>query len=163
FPAHPEPRGPGGYASGLGTTWLRAPLLGIVDALHGSISSGVVDALRIVIGVTATLILVAAVSTSISGAGRLACPPGQHGMVPVAALLGAPLTLAIWIAAMATHPAARIAGPIWMLLGAAVYVAVRRSRGEGLTEQVQAPVPDFHPAPEGDYQRILVPLKLGPI
>jgi nucleotide-binding universal stress UspA family protein len=32
-----------------------------------------------------------------------------------------------------------------------------------LTKQVQAAVPDLHPASEGDYQRILVPLKLGPI
>jgi APA family basic amino acid/polyamine antiporter len=83
--------------------------------------------------------------------------------VPLAALLGAPLTFAIWIASLATHPAARIAGPIWMLVGAVVFVAVRRASGARLLEHVEAPVADLVPAEEGAYERILVPLKLGPI
>jgi nucleotide-binding universal stress UspA family protein len=83
--------------------------------------------------------------------------------VPVAALVGATLTFAIWIASMATHPAARVAGPIWMAVGAVVFVAVRRASGARLLEQVEAPVADLVPAAEGAYQRILVPLKLGPI
>jgi APA family basic amino acid/polyamine antiporter len=33
--------------------------------------------------------------------------------VPLAPLIGAPLTFALWIAALYTHDAARIAGPIW--------------------------------------------------
>jgi APA family basic amino acid/polyamine antiporter len=83
--------------------------------------------------------------------------------VPVAALVGAPLTFAIWIAALATHNAARIAGPIWLLLGIGVFVLVRRSRGERLLEQVEPAVPDLVPEREGQYRRILVPMKLGPI
>jgi nucleotide-binding universal stress UspA family protein len=83
--------------------------------------------------------------------------------VPLAALLGAPLTLGIWVASLSTHPGARVAGPIWMLLGAAIFIGVRRSRGEGLMEQIEAPEPDLVPALEGDYRRIVVPLKLGPI
>src|SRR5439155_18803173 len=79
--------------------------------------------------------------------------------VPVAALVGAPLTFAIWIAAMSTHPAARIGGPVWMLIGAVVFVAVRRARGERLMAHVVPPVADLVPAEEGAYQRILVPLK----
>ena len=74
--------------------------------------------------------------------------------------LGALLTFAAWILALATHPGARYAGPVWLALGLVVYVAVRRSHGEGLTERVAAPdlqlledVPTF--------QRILVPMKLG--
>ena len=39
---------------------------------------------------------------------------------------------------MATHPGARYAGPAWLALGLVVYVAVRRSHGEGLTERVVA-------------------------
>src|SRR5438128_1373593 len=50
-----------------------------------------------------------------------------------------------------------------MVIGAAVFVAVRRGRGEGLMEQVTPAVADLVPEQEGMYQRILVPMKLGPI
>src|SRR6185437_13774382 len=65
--------------------------------------------------------------------------------VPVAALVGAPLTFVIFIAALATHNAARIAGPVWLVLGLILFAAVRRSRGERLLEQVQPAVPDLVP------------------
>ncbi len=250
-PAHADPRGPDGYASDLGTVWLRAPLLGIVAAFHGSLPNVVVDGVRVFIGLTGSLILVGAITTSMSGAGRLAYSMGRHAMlphafgllnrrtliapvslfssaaisaaivvtaasvhrevrflaslysfgvllaftaaqiavvrlrfrnptlyrpfrvpgnvrirgtpVPVAALIGAPLTFAIWIAALATHGAARAAGSAWLLAGAIVYVLVRRSEHEGLLERVHAPVGDLHPAEEGAYCRILVPLKIGAI
>jgi APA family basic amino acid/polyamine antiporter len=251
FPAHPDPAGPGGYASDLGTTWARAPLVGIVVALNGHLPGTLVDILRVFLGVTGALILVAVVTTSISGAGRLAYSLGQREMlphafgvlsrrslippisilsaaaiacgiligadafgqpvrslaslysfgvlltftaaqvavvrlrftapelerpfrvpvnvrirgtpVPLAALIGAPLTGAIWIAALATHDAARIAGPIWMVVGATVYIAVRLSHGEKLTKKVTPAIPDLVPHIEGAYKRILVPIKLGPI
>ncbi|MBA3365456.1 MAG: universal stress protein [Actinobacteria bacterium] len=251
YPAHADPSGPGGYASDLGVEWLRAPLVGIAVAFEGSLPSLAVDLLRAFLGVTGSLVLVGAVTTSISGAGRLAYSLGRHQMlphafgvlnrrtliapvsivsaaaiscallvltaplerevrflaslysfgvliaftaaqvavirlrftepalarpfrvpvnvrirgtrVPLAALLGAPLTFAIWVSALATHGASRIAGPIWLLLGIIVFVAVRRSAGERLLKRVQAPVADLVPAAEGVYQRILVPLKLGPI
>src|SRR5207247_371814 len=54
--------------------------------------------------------------------------------VPVAPLVGAPLTFALWIAALATHNAARIAGPIWLALGVGIFVAVRRREHERLLE-----------------------------
>src|SRR5262249_7008531 len=82
FPAHPDPHGPGGYASDLGTTWLRAPLIGITEALGGSLGSGVVDGLRVFIGLTGVLILLAAVTAAIAGAGRLAFSLAQHEMLP---------------------------------------------------------------------------------
>jgi basic amino acid/polyamine antiporter, APA family len=251
FPGHPDPRGPGGYASDLGSRWLKEPLIGITEAFGGSLPGGVVDGLRVFIGLTGAVILVAAVTAATSGAGRLAYSLAQHDMlphafgtpgrrtriapvailavvgisalllvlvdvftrevrflaslysfgvlltftaaqlavirlrfrepelerpfrapwnvtlrgrpVPLAALVGAPLTFAIWIASMATHPAARVAGPIWMLVGAVVFVAVRRASGARLLEHVEAPVADLVPAEEGAYERILVPLKLGPI
>ncbi len=83
--------------------------------------------------------------------------------MPLAALIGAPVTFLIWIAALLTHDAARIAGPIWVVLGFAVFAAVRRSRGETLLERVSPAAPDLVPAAEGAYQRILVPLKPGDI
>src|SRR5262245_2015228 len=48
YPAHPDPSVSGGYASDLGTTWLNAPLVGIVVALHGHLNQTVVDVLRVV-------------------------------------------------------------------------------------------------------------------
>ncbi len=84
---------------------------------------------------------------------------GGHSL-PLAALIGAPATFAIWIAALATHPGARYAGPVWLLVGLGVYVAVRRSRRRGLLEHV-TPV---HELPAGaSFERILVPMKLGDI
>jgi basic amino acid/polyamine antiporter, APA family len=251
YPSHPDPHGPGGYSSDLGTEWLRAPLVGIVASFDASLPNLLVDVLRGIFGLTGALILVAVVTTSFSGAGRLAYSLGQYEMlprpfgvlsrrslispaaivsaaaisstllivgdlvgrevrflaslysfgvliaftaaqlaviqlrfsepdlerpfrvpgnirirgrpVPVAALVGAPLTLAIWVAALYTHEATRIAGPVWLVLGAVIFVAVRRSHGEGLLERVEPAVPDLVPAPEGQYRRILVPMKLGPI
>jgi APA family basic amino acid/polyamine antiporter len=80
-----------------------------------------------------------------------------------AAVIGAPLTFAIWVFALATHEATRIAGPLWLLLGALVYVATRLSTGAPVLGRVTPAEPDLVPAPEGVYERILVPMKLGPI
>ena len=74
--------------------------------------------------------------------------------VPVAALVGAPLTAAIFVLAMITHSGARYAGPVWLLAGLAVFVAVRRTRRRGLFEQV-SPVGELPSSTE--FERILVP------
>ncbi|HEX3805493.1 MAG TPA: universal stress protein [Gaiellaceae bacterium] len=82
--------------------------------------------------------------------------------IPLPAIVGAIATFAIWIVALATHPAARYGGPIWLALGLVVFVAVRRSHGEGLMQRVEAP--DEHPvAAIAQFHRILVPMKLGVI
>jgi APA family basic amino acid/polyamine antiporter len=83
--------------------------------------------------------------------------------VPVAALLGIPLVATLWVFSLSTHAAVRIGGPAWLLLGAVLYVYARMRRGAGLLEHVEAPIPDLVPAREGEYVRILVPVKLGPI
>jgi nucleotide-binding universal stress UspA family protein len=80
--------------------------------------------------------------------------------VPVAALIGAPLTAAIFVLAMITHPGARYAGPVWLVAGLTVFVAVRRTRRRGLFEQV-SPVGELPSSTE--FERILVPMKLGDI
>ena len=84
---------------------------------------------------------------------------GGHRL-PVAALVGAPLTAAIFVLAMLTHPGARYAGPVWLLAGLAVFVAVRRTRRRGLFEQVK-PVGELPTSTQ--FERILVPMKLGDI
>jgi APA family basic amino acid/polyamine antiporter len=239
---------PGGRT--LGTEWLRAPLVGIAAALEDPLPALPADILRVVIGLTGALVLLTAVTTSISGAGRLAYSLGQHDMiphafgtlnrrtliappaivgsaliaasllvighfipteavkflaglfsfgvlfaftaaqlaviklrfsepelkrpfraalnvrirgveVPVPALLGAPLTFTIWILALATHDATRIAGPLWLLAGGLIYIGTRWSRGEPILGRVVPAEADLVPAPEGAYERILVPMKLG--
>jgi basic amino acid/polyamine antiporter, APA family len=251
YPVHADAVGPDGVASDLATRWLRAPIVGIADAFGGSLPDWAVDSLRVFLGITGAIILVAAVSTSLSGGGRLAYSMGQRAMlprafgrlnprtliapvslvsgaviastlllvaslagrevrvlaglysfgaliaftaaqlavirlrftepglkrpfrvpgnvrirgvsVPMAALVGAPLTFALWVAALATHGAARIAGPVWLAVGVAVYVLVRHSEHERLTEHVEPAPPDLVPEAEGIYESILVPVKLGPI
>jgi APA family basic amino acid/polyamine antiporter len=66
----------------LGTTWLKAPLIGIAEALHGHLGSGVVAAIRGFVGVSGALILLASIATAVSGFGRLAYSLGEHGMLP---------------------------------------------------------------------------------
>jgi basic amino acid/polyamine antiporter, APA family len=232
----------------LGTDWLKSPLIGISDALHGHLGPGAVTAVRGFVGVSGALILLASVATAISGFGRLAYSLGEHGMLPrafgrlgrrthiapesiaaavavsavllvgvdaaagnpviflaslfsfgvllafVAAqvavlrlrrrqpdlarpyrvpldvrirgaelplptILGLAATVAVFLIAMITHPAARYAGPIWLAVGLVVYGLVRRSRGEGLLEQVASP--DEQELPEPELGRILVPMKTG--
>jgi APA family basic amino acid/polyamine antiporter len=66
----------------LGTTWLKAPLIGISEALHGHLGSAVVAAVRAFVGISGGLILLASIATAISGFGRLAYSLGEHGMLP---------------------------------------------------------------------------------
>ncbi|HEY2208798.1 MAG TPA: universal stress protein [Gaiellaceae bacterium] len=66
----------------LGTTWLRAPLMGIVFALGPHIAYWVEHALRIYVGLTGAFVLLAAAATSNSGFGRLAYSLAQHGQLP---------------------------------------------------------------------------------
>jgi APA family basic amino acid/polyamine antiporter len=80
--------------------------------------------------------------------------------LPVPALVGAPLTLGVWVLALATHEGARYGGTAWLAVGLVVFVAVRRASQRGLLEHV-APLETL---PAGaEFSRILVPLKLGDI
>jgi APA family basic amino acid/polyamine antiporter len=71
-----------GGTTALGTEWLNAPLMGIVDALRGPLPNGLATALRVYVGLTGALILLVAVTTSISGFTRLARSLGEHGQLP---------------------------------------------------------------------------------
>jgi nucleotide-binding universal stress UspA family protein len=81
--------------------------------------------------------------------------------VPIAALVGAPLTFVILIFAFLTHDAARIAGPIWLAFGALVFIGSRLSARERVLGRVTPAIGDLVPDLEGTYERILVPMKLG--
>ena len=80
--------------------------------------------------------------------------------VPLAAVVGAPITAVVWVLSLVTHEGARYVGSLWLLTGVVVFVAVRRSQRRGLLEHV-TPVEEL---PRGaEFARILVPMKLGDI
>jgi APA family basic amino acid/polyamine antiporter len=238
-----------GGETDLGEEWLEAPLVGIAAAFEGSLPDFLVDVLRIAVGISGALILLASVATSFSGITRLTFSLAEHGSLPrefarmerrslvsseatlvaaglaigalvltelvaggdpaflaavfsfgvllaftaaqlavvrlrmrepelarpfvarpnlsiaghrlpVAALVGAPLTFAVWIASMVTHEGARYAGPAWLAVGVVVYVLVRRSQQRGLFEHVE-PIEELPPGAE--FRRILVPMKLSEV
>ena len=66
----------------LGTQWQRAPLMGIVYALGPHIAGWVERTLRVYVGLSGALVLVAAAVTSNAGFGRLAYSLGEHGQLP---------------------------------------------------------------------------------
>ncbi|HLY86993.1 MAG TPA: universal stress protein [Gaiellaceae bacterium] len=76
--AFPAPHG----STELGTTWQRAPLMGVVYALGPHIAFWIERILRIYVGLTGALILLTAAATSNSGFGRLAYSLGEHGQLP---------------------------------------------------------------------------------
>ncbi len=71
-----------GGSTALGGRWLEAPVAGIVTAFDGHLPGLVVDLLRLVVGISGALILVAAATTSVSGVTRLAFSMARHGMLP---------------------------------------------------------------------------------
>jgi APA family basic amino acid/polyamine antiporter len=232
----------------LGTTWIRAPLLGVADRLNSELPWALGDMLRVYVGITGALILLVAVTTSISGFSRLAYSLGEHGQlprsfgrlsrrahvspqaifsaalvssslvigtsflkhdvaflaslfsfgvllaftaaqlaviklridepdlprpyrapfnvnigqaqIPIPAIVGSIATFSIFIVALATHPAARYAGPAWLALGLVVFVAVRLAHGEGVMERITAP-DERTIEPPVTFRKILVPMKLG--
>ena len=88
--------------------------------------------------------------------------PFTYKRIPIPSVVGAVLTFAVWIVALATHPGARYAGPAWLVAGLAIYVTVRKSRGEGLLERVVSADEHLGLA-QAEFSRILVPMKLGEI
>ena len=58
-------------------------------------------------------------------------------LLPVPALVGAPLAFGVWILAMITHPGARYAGPAWLPGRLVVYLLVRRRERHGLLQDIE--------------------------
>jgi len=233
----------------LGDKWLQAPIVGIVTAFEGHLSSTAVDMLRVVVGLSGGVVLFAAATTAITGCTRLARSMAEHGMlprefgrlerrslvsreallaiglltiavvvgtgtladddaaflastysfgvlfaftaaqlavirlrrrepdlarpfrakpevrirgvlVPLPALIGAPLTFVVWVLALITHPGARYAGPVWLLVGLGAYVVVRRAQKAGVFDDID-PVAQLPPG--ASFHKILVPMKIGDI
>ena len=71
-----------GGETALGEEWLEAPLVGIAAAFEGSLPAMLVDGLRIAVGISGALILIAAATTSVSGITRLTYSLAGHGALP---------------------------------------------------------------------------------
>ncbi len=84
----------------------------------------------------------------------------RGALIPLPALIGAPLTFAVWVLALITHPGARYAGPAWLLLGLVIYTVVRRRLDAGVLDDID-PVATLPPGVA--YRKVLVPMKLGDI
>jgi nucleotide-binding universal stress UspA family protein len=78
-------------------------------------------------------------------------------------VVGAALTFAVWIVAIATHPGARYAGPAWLAAGLVMYGVLRSVHGDPLAGRVISPDEQIQNLSELQFSRILVPMKLGEI
>jgi basic amino acid/polyamine antiporter, APA family len=66
----------------LGERWRLAPLSGVADRIGEELPAFAGDALRIVVSLGGVIVLLAAVTTSMSGASRLTYSLARHGMLP---------------------------------------------------------------------------------
>jgi APA family basic amino acid/polyamine antiporter len=82
FPVHRDPGAPAGYSSQLTTRWLDSPLLGLAHAIGDQWGSAAADTMLFAVGITATLILLLAITTSFSGAARLSVTMGERLQLP---------------------------------------------------------------------------------
>src|SRR3954447_25669685 len=71
-----------GPDTALGHRWLRAPLVGVAEQLRGHVPVWFADTIRFFVGASGALILLTAITTSISGFSRLAYSLGEHGQLP---------------------------------------------------------------------------------
>ena len=69
-------------STALADEWLEAPLAGVVAALDDELPAVLGDVLRVAVGMSGALILLAAATTSVSGCTRLLHSMGEHGQLP---------------------------------------------------------------------------------
>ena len=73
---------PAEHGTQLGSTWAKAPLMGIVARLRDHLPNVLGAPLQVFVGTSGALILLTAAATSIAGFGRLAYSLGEHGQLP---------------------------------------------------------------------------------
>ena len=66
----------------LGSTWLHSPLVGVASEIGSHLPHTLAQALKVFVGVSGAVILMAAVTTAMSGFSRLAYSLGEHGQLP---------------------------------------------------------------------------------
>lgn len=80
--------------------------------------------------------------------------------LPVPAMVGALVAAGSLVAVLALHDAARIVGPLWMLLGIVLYVGYRTGSEKSLTRRLTVPEETLtlEGGPRAEYGSILVPV-----
>src|ERR687888_553645 len=73
---------PAGNGTQLGSTWARAPLMGVASEIRAHVPHAIGAPVQVFVGLSGALILLTAATTSISGFGRLAYSLGEHGQLP---------------------------------------------------------------------------------
>jgi APA family basic amino acid/polyamine antiporter len=88
----------------------------------------------------------------------------RGGQLPIPAVFGAVLSLAMWIGLVITHSAARTVGTAWMVAGIALYVIYRKSQGKPVFARVSVPASALRrERRDVQYGSILVPLFGSPL
>jgi basic amino acid/polyamine antiporter, APA family len=82
----------------------------------------------------------------------------RGALVPLPAVFGLVLAVAVWISVVILHEGARMAGGIWMVGGVALYVIYRRSQDKSLTERFTIPAEALQEREAAEYGSILVPV-----
>jgi basic amino acid/polyamine antiporter, APA family len=82
----------------------------------------------------------------------------RGAVVPLPAVFGLVLAVAVWISVVILHEGARIAGGIWMVAGVVLYVTYRRSQDKSLTERFTIPAEVLQEREAAEYGSILVPV-----
>jgi APA family basic amino acid/polyamine antiporter len=117
FPVQAEPGAPSGYASALSTTWLNAPLAGVAQQVGNEISTSIGDVFRVLVAVSAILVLLFNATTAFSGGTRLlrglartSCVPAMFGQTKRRSLTS-PAAIALIVAGVvAILPVASLVG-----------------------------------------------------
>jgi APA family basic amino acid/polyamine antiporter len=78
--------------------------------------------------------------------------------VPLPALFGLALSVAVWVSVVALHEGARLIGGVWMAAGVLLYVVYRRSQGKSLTQRFTIPAEVLREREDAEYGSILVPV-----
>jgi basic amino acid/polyamine antiporter, APA family len=78
--------------------------------------------------------------------------------VPLPALFGLALSVAVWVSVVALHEGARVIGGVWMAAGVLLYVVYRRSQGKSLTQRFTIPAEVLREREDAEYGSILVPV-----
>jgi APA family basic amino acid/polyamine antiporter len=84
--------------------------------------------------------------------------PVRGARVPLPAVFGAALALAVWVSIVIYHSGARVIGAAWMAAGITLYVIYRRGEGKSLTQRFTIPAEALQEGAGAEYGSILVPV-----
>ena len=84
--------------------------------------------------------------------------PIRGAQVPLPAVIGALLSIFVWISIVVYHQGARVIGAAWMAAGVTLYVVYRRGQGKSLTRRFTIPAEALQEGAGAEYGSILVPV-----